>query len=127
MIGHLRFFTLSPPPEIAKESVELVTRQGVNGTAAWLTGQRGVPRVHQTKVDCLTVGAADATFTNQYRPLIGAIVNVIWANLAMGQFLVKDVRNKQITALALSSGGLLGGAGRAWLEAEWELISIQPT
>jgi hypothetical protein len=126
-IGSYQFIAMHNPPEPPKEDVEVIARQGVDGIAAWLTGERGHQASTRTGVDASSRSHAWELYQG-YLDLIGTVVGCVYASEGMVgqgfQVLVRDVKHPpKIRAMGASSGGL-NPPSTHWLEVEWELWSV---
>lgn len=133
-IGSFRFIQLSEPPQPPKKHVEIIQRQGVNGSAIWETGTKGVPFSVRSKVDARDVAHAFRLW-HDYVQTIGERLTITWGGQTPVYWfewlsgrqsyyvVVLDVTEPLIRRVASSSGGLNYPHG-AWLEATWKLLAV---
>lgn len=125
-IGSFQFISLDPPPEPPKEDVDAIQRQGVNGTAFWLTGNRGHETVSESFVDSRDQAHAWQLWLG-YQSLIGTVATCVHAGMATVtqgfRVAVKDVKLKRMHKFGATSGGI--NPPSAWgVWAEWHLIAV---
>jgi len=128
-IGQFSFLTLEGDPLAIGEEVITKQRAGVNGTAIWLTGQRGRPFKLRSTVDAFTLGYARHLY-GLYRLLIGQFVDVIWNGSPITNETVRvavlDVRPVHQRTFAMIGGvGGLCPPSRGWVECDWHLVVIE--
>jgi len=116
-------------PEPVKERPLLMDRPGVEGSAIWLTGQRGKRYTVITKTDAHNLDHATELFA-QYRALIGADpVEMIWAGLPMTnettKIAVLDVRTAPGYPVRMAAATpSLFPPSLGYIECEWDLVTI---
>lgn len=126
-IGPFFFLDIKGAPEFTGPQLELIVRPGVDGTAVFYTGYRGIPFTVRTTVDTANLAAALNGY-DAYRGLKGANpVVMIWQGLPIvGQlFQVLDVRHAPGSPRAFLNSTLgLNPPSRGWLSCEWDLLPI---
>jgi len=103
------------------QTVEDITRAGVDGTAYRQIGKRGPPFTMTSLVDVQTTAAA-ATLDGTYKALQGTLVTVVdcvgnsWSNVA-----VLDVSPIRIQAVTCATAGKSGANPGCLVSATWTL------
>lgn len=122
-IAGYQFLAIDGLPQGLREQVELVERQGLDGTAIWRTGRRGTRFTLTSKVDQPSLPAAFAAY-NGYASLVAAgAVPLVWSGVSLGLFDVLDVRLQDARAIRSATGGI-NPPSLAWLSCEWDLIAV---
>lgn len=123
-IGAYAFDVLDGPFLAIGEELVIFERPGVDGTAAWRTGQRGREFKATSEVACTNLAQARTLYLG-YRLLIATFVDVIWCGLAMSdannKYLVKGVEPTRQEPHVLGVGGVLVSPSYAYLVCEWTL------
>ncbi len=126
-IGTFTFVSMQPPPSFPYQGIELESRAGINGYAAWKTGITADPFGVTTLRDVATLGAAESLFTS-YQALVAADpVLIAYAGSYLPfRVLVLRVEPEELRATVLGVGGI-NGVSRAIVRAKWLLLPwVQP-
>lgn len=117
-------------PEPLKQTLDVHTRSGVDGTTFGRSGTRGPKFTVQTKVDQDDLPTARDQY-DQYVSLIGSVQNMTWRDRDMSaegfSVVVVDVRCVDCRNVLNSVGGLNGSSSDpslAILIADWDLIAV---
>lgn len=123
-IGTYPFIQMSMLPLGSKQTTEIESRPGVDGTYIWLTGNRGEPFEVITVVDTDSV-AASALLISHYEELIGTPQQVTFAGTIMPKlYAVLNVRPipELIRQTVVGIGGT-GGLSYGICAAQWTLVA----
>ncbi len=122
-IGPFPFIRISEFPLPPQEQMELESRAGRHGMAAWLTGFKGQPFAVESIADTINGVAAANAITN-YTALVGANPQtVVYGGVTLPyQVLVKGIEPLEVTQTILGVGGLLG-LSQGLVIARWRLIA----
>lgn len=123
-IGNFPFVTMSQMPTGHRRQTIVEARSGVNGVFVWHDGFRDRPFQVVTVADAVNVADAQTAIVN-YQSIIGALANVIFANvLRPNQVCVLDVvpMPNQIRQTLLGIGGLYG-TSNGIVAAQWTLVT----
>lgn len=129
-IGPHRFFHMTGHARVIGDDVELITRPGIDGVQAILTGQRGKPFTLTTYTDAADVAAAHELFLDysgqRGLTLLPLVIRDIDHSAApeSTRVLVLDVRKVQCRRVPAIVGGL-NPDSQALLICEWQLILIK--
>jgi len=126
-IGPFTFINLHGEADFLVQSVEVLTRPGVDDAGFKLSGLHPKPFQLQSVVDAANV--ADAQFASgRYTFTVGSVVNLIKNDVNFGSFgimfVVLDVKTEDIRALGYGQGGLFPPS-RALISATWTLCPIR--
>ena len=122
-IGSFPFVRLSEFPLPPQEQIELESRAGRHGVAAWLTGFKGQPFAVDSLADTAN-GVAAANMIALYTSLVGAAPQtVVYGGVILPyQVLVKGIEPLEVTQTILGVGGILG-LSQGLVIARWRLIA----
>jgi hypothetical protein len=118
-IGSYSVLTMDRRPTPPTQKIQLESKAGVAGNAAWTTGVRSEPQQITTVVDVSTWSAAVA-LCGTYQALIGTVVALVYAGVSLSySALILDV-DAQPEPIRLGAGGLSGTSG-ALVRARWTI------
>lgn len=126
-IGTFQFVSMAPPPVYPRAGLEYESRAGVDGYAAWKTGNTAERFAVSTFADTASLAAAIALY-GSYQALVGQSPQAIYyAGTALPFLvLVEKVEAEEIRSIVRGVGGVLGNSA-AIVRAKWTLISwVQP-
>lgn len=118
-IGGIAFLRFDRRPPTAGEQVTLEAQAGKDGHAAWQTGSRGRTFSLATMRDVDTFANAQ-TLCATLEALRGTVVAIVFADTALGNYLVNNVEATPEKILH-GQGGVVGGASAAIVSANWTL------
>lgn len=123
-IGTYPFIEMSMLPLGSKQTTEIESRPGVDGTYIWLTGTRGEPFEVITFVDTDGV-LASTELIRQYELLIGLPQPVMFAGTALPKLhCVLNVRPVPGMVREIVAGvGGTGGTSYGICVAQWTLVA----
>ena len=118
-LGAATFVSMDRRPAKPTQKIQLESKPGVAGSAAWLTGVRSDPQQVTTVADVASYSAAQ-TLCATYQAMVGTVVAITHGGVSLGYYaLILDV-DAQPEAIALGVGGL-GGSSRALVRARWTI------
>lgn len=127
-IGSRAFLTLDGVPRGIGDSGVVLSRPGVDGSAVWLTGERGKPFTLRSSIDAFDLAYAMQLYA-AYRQMVGELVDLIWNGLEMTnsttQIIVVDVTPVDGRVFAMTGGvGGLSPPSKGWIECDWKLVAV---
>ena len=121
-IGAYAFISMSDPPQLAAQQLQLERKAGVNGVGFWKNGIAGSPYTVETVADVPTFSQA-VDRAADYRLLPNAGPQAIYyAGIYHGLVIVLDVTATP-EPVATGLGGLYGSS-QAIVKATWKLIAV---
>lgn len=123
-IGTFDFQALEGHPIPPTGQPLVIARPGVGGVGIWRTGVRGRPFQMRSRVDMPDLAMAEE-MAGQYTTLVEQDPVVLEQDDIEFDYkvVVLGVARIACHVLVMSVGGI-NPPGRAWLEAEWQLIAI---
>lgn len=116
--GTTPFWTMDPRPPAPQPKVQLESRAGVAGNAAWNTGTRSGPVQIETLADCASWSAA-VTLAASYEALVGTVQAITFGGQTLSYsalILAVEARPEKIVA-----GYSVYGTSRAMVRARWTI------
>lgn len=112
--GGVNFFSLSGPPRLPAETLEMLFRSDVDGVALRKSGVRGAPWVATGLADISSGGLE--TFLEAIHALQGTLVTMTLGNgLTRNNVAVLLATPEEIRPIAQAQGGLLGAGSSGYL------------
>lgn len=117
--GAYNFVVMDRRPAAPTQKIQLESRAGVAGNAAWQTGVRSEPQQVNTVRDVADYATA-VTLCASYQSLVGTVVTITYGGVVLGySALVLDV-DAQPEAIAKGVGGI-AGASYGLVRARWTI------
>lgn len=118
------------PPLLALRQGELVQRAGVDGSYVQRLGVKGRPFQMRSGVDVLSLSAGTDLLRDYMESASSDPLDLIWASVDYfsryrTRYIVLDVEPGRVRKVTGAAGGLLAGAGTAWVDALWTLVPIR--
>lgn len=115
--GSLTFLTMEPRPPAPTAKVQLESRAGVTGNAAWNTGVRSGPVQVETVADVSSWSGA-VTLAATYEAAVGTVLSITYGGQSLGYnalILSVEARPEKI----VKGMGGLSGSSAAIVRARW--------
>lgn len=117
--GAYTFLSMDRRPAAPTEKIQLESKPGVAGNAAWKTGVRSDTQQVNTITDFVSYAAAQ-TAAATYQSLVGSVLAVTHGGVALGFYaLILDV-DAQPEAIVLGKGGTIA-TSRALVRTRWTI------